>query len=166
LATGHSLNFVDNFLGWLVLDYSGAILLKGLLASPLAGLGFTELEQIVVEVEGSGEPEEEEILVAQAAPLQGGVLGFGPIVKAMLTDADFGSTHTINLVTIFDEIDIPFTTIEDEDVIEDVPVETLISISSFVVPLTDMMQRRPRNSTTTSSEDTTTSPSQEPAWST
>jgi hypothetical protein len=134
LATGHSLNFEDTGLGPLVSDYSGAILLKG----PLAGLVFTELEQIVVEVEGSGEPEEGEILVAQAAPLQGGVLGFGPIVKAMLTDADFGSTHTINLVTIFDEIDIPFTTIEDEDVIKDVPVGTPISISSFVVPLTDM----------------------------
>jgi hypothetical protein len=135
LTTGHSLNFADNILGPLVSDYSGAILLKG----PLAGLGFTELEQIVVDVEGSGEPEVGEIIVAQAAPLQGGVLGFGPIVKAMLTDADFGSTHTIRLVTIFDEIDIPFTTIEDEDVIEDVPVETPISISSFVVPLTDMM---------------------------
>jgi hypothetical protein len=57
----------------------------------------------------------------------------------MLTDADFGSTHTIGLVTIFDEIDIPFTTIGGRDVFEDVPVETAISISSFVVPLTDMM---------------------------
>jgi hypothetical protein len=108
LATGHSLDFVDNVFGPVVSDYSGAILLKG----PLAGLVFTELEQIVVEVR------------KKAAPLQGGVLGFGPIVKAMLTDADFGSTHTIGLVTIFDEIDIPFTTIEGEDVIEDVPVET------------------------------------------
>jgi hypothetical protein len=45
LATGHSLNFVDTILGPLVLDYSGAILLKG----PLEGLTFTELEEIVVE---------------------------------------------------------------------------------------------------------------------
>jgi hypothetical protein len=121
LATGHSLDFVDNVFGPVVSDYSGAILLKG----PLAGLVFTEREQIVFD--------EEEPL------LQGGVLSFGPIVKAMLTDADFGSTHTINLVTIFDEIDIPFTTIEGEDVFEGVLVETDISISSFVVPLTDMM---------------------------
>jgi hypothetical protein len=103
----------------LVSDYSGAILLKG----PLAGLVFTELEEI------SGLPE----------TLQGGVLGFGPIVKAMLTDADFGSTHTIGLVTIFDEIDIPFTTIGGPGAFEGVQVETDISISSFVVPLTDMM---------------------------
>jgi hypothetical protein len=121
LATGHSLDFEDNVFGPVVSDYSGAILLKG----PLAGLVFTEREQIVFD--------EEEPL------LQGGVLSFGPIVKAMLTDADFGSTHTINLVTIFDEIDIPFTTIEGEDVFEGVLVETPISISSFVVPLTDMM---------------------------
>jgi hypothetical protein len=38
-------------------------------------------------------------------------LSFGPIVKAMLTGADFDDTHTIELVTIFDEIDIPLTTI-------------------------------------------------------
>jgi hypothetical protein len=119
LATGHSLNFVDFGLGPVASDYSGAILLKG----PLAGLVFTELEEISILSE----------------TLQGGVLGFGPIVKAMLTDADFGSTHTIGLVTIFDEIDIPFTTIGGEGVFEDVPVETDISISSFVVPLTDMM---------------------------
>jgi hypothetical protein len=119
LATGHSLNFVDFGLGPVASDYSGAILLKG----PLAGLVFTELEEI------SGLPE----------TLQGGVLGFGPIVKAMLTDADFGSTHTIGLVTIFDEIDIPFTTIGGPGAFEGVQVETDISISSFVVPLTDMM---------------------------
>jgi hypothetical protein len=119
LATGHSLNFVDFELGPVASDYSGAILLKG----PLAGLVFTELEEI------SGLPE----------TLQGGVLGFGPIVKAMLTDADFGSTHTIGLVTIFDEIDIPFTTIGGPGAFEGVQVETDISISSFVVPLTDMM---------------------------
>jgi hypothetical protein len=119
LATGHSLNFVNFGLGPVASDYSGAILLKG----PLADLFFTELEEISILSE----------------TLQGGVLGFGPIVKAMLTDADFGSTHTIGLVTIFDEIDIPFTTIGGEGVFEDVPVETDISISSFVVPLTDMM---------------------------
>jgi hypothetical protein len=42
LATGHSLNFVDFELGPVASDYSGAILLKG----PLAGLVFTELEEI------------------------------------------------------------------------------------------------------------------------
>jgi hypothetical protein len=118
LATGHSINFVDLVFGPLVSDYSGAILLKG----PLLLLSFSEEEEIVVDVE----------------TLQGGVLSFGPIVKAMLTGAGFGTSHTIELVTIFDEIDIPLTTIDGEGVIEDVPVGTAISISSFVVPLTDM----------------------------
>jgi hypothetical protein len=84
LATGHSINFVDLGLGPLVSDYSGAILLKG----PLLLLSFSEEEEIVVDV----------------VTLQGGVLSFGPIVKAMLTDADFDTSHTIELVTIFDDI--------------------------------------------------------------
>jgi hypothetical protein len=123
LVTGHDLNIG---LAPSLTDFTGAVLLKG----PLVSLTFNELEGILV-----GEEEEE--------LLEGGVLGFGPIVKAMLTNADFDSEHTIGLVTIFDEIGIPFTTIKGEDVIEDViedvPVETAISISSFVVPLTDMM---------------------------
>jgi hypothetical protein len=118
LATGHSLNFEDTGFGTLVLDYSGAILLKG----PPLLLFFSEEEEIVVDVE----------------TLQGGVLGFGPIVKAMLTGAVFGLTHTIGLVTIFGDIDISFTTIDGEGVFEDVLVDTPISISSFVVPLTDI----------------------------
>jgi hypothetical protein len=66
-------------------------------------------------------------------------LGFGPIVKAMLTDADFDNTHNLELSTLFDDIEIPISTIDDDDdtiTIED--AGTPIDIFSFVVPLTDM----------------------------
>jgi hypothetical protein len=117
LVTGHDFNV--NLGAPTLSDFTGAVLLKG----PLDSLSFTASEQISV----------------GAVTLQGGVLSFGPIVKALLTGAGFASTHTIDLVTILDGIDIPFnSTVEGSGAITDIPIDTAINVASFVVPLTDM----------------------------
>jgi hypothetical protein len=101
LVTGHDLEVNPPTLT----GYTGAILFKGTLA-PIDNndgpyLEFNEVERINVE-----------------AVFEGGVPTFGPIVKALITDALFDNEHTIELETLFDT-EVSATTIDIEGYLAD-----------------------------------------------
>ncbi len=159
LISGHDIGYDFVPFGPSVGDgFTGAILLKG---PPLQGdifFGLVELEELFIS--GTAPPEDGDNLIVDGTPytsntltLNGGILSVGPIVKAMITGADFDVSHGMELASVFEDMTLSgkaneTTTIFGDDETITVGGEQSFSISltgyptiditSFVVPLPDL----------------------------
>jgi hypothetical protein len=146
LVTGHDLEVLPPILD----GYTGAILFKG----TLDFLVFEEVERIDV-----------------GALFEGGVPTFGPIVKALITDALFDAEHTIELETLFDT-EVSATTIDiasylADESFDDIGIEEgdtihFMTYTEITVPAGELLKLQfvTGGTITVDGEDVTVSPGQ------